>query len=49
MTEARLRAQRRRALLEELEQLRRLRERVSPRRAKRSRDLRLHQLTRLSI
>jgi hypothetical protein len=43
------RARRRRDLLDELEQLRSLRQRIAPRRARRAEELRLHLLTRLSI
>lgn len=43
------RALRRRALLDELEQLRRLRQRVAPQRARRAEQLRVQRLTRLSI
>jgi hypothetical protein len=43
------RAARRRALLRELEELRSLRERVMPRRARRERLERLHTITRRSV
>jgi hypothetical protein len=43
------RARRRRALLDELEQLRALQQRIAPRRARRVEQLRLQRLTRLSI
>lgn len=43
------RARRRRQLLDELEQLRSLRQRVAPRRARRAEELRVHLLIRRSI
>ena len=44
-----IRAERRRQLLAELEQLRRLRARAAPRKARKWREQRAHLLTRLSI
>jgi hypothetical protein len=49
VSEPALRAERRRQLLAELEQLRRLRARAAPRKARRWREQRAHLLTRLSI
>lgn len=49
MTEQALRAERRRQLLAEIEQLRRLRARAAPRKARRWREQRAHLITRLSI
>jgi hypothetical protein len=45
--ERRVRAQRRRALLEELEQVRRLRDRVMPQRTRRARQRQVQRMTRL--
>ena len=49
MSEQALRAERRQQLLAELEQLRRLRARAAPRKARKWREQRAHLLTRLSI